>query len=212
MGLFQKRTQVGISQPFYKLGSQKTLLIVGLGNPGKKYDRTRHNVGFECVESLAEKLEFPEWVEKKNLKCLLSEQNISDAKVILIKPTTYMNLSGGAVQAVKSFYRVPDECIVAVYDELDIPFGQIRTRLGGSSAGHNGVESLIEHINAGFGRVRVGTQNDLAKKGDGKDFVLGKFNKEEQAKLPELLRETNSILSELIYGQLLAAETRNFLV
>ncbi|HLB66322.1 MAG TPA: aminoacyl-tRNA hydrolase [Candidatus Saccharimonadales bacterium] len=212
MGLFQKRTQIGNSQPFYKFGNQKTLLIVGLGNTGKKYDGTRHNIGFTCIDSLAEKLEFPDWTEKKNLKCLISEQNISDTKIVIIKPTTLMNLSGEAVQSVKKFYKVPDNQIIAVYDELDIPFGQIRTRVGGSSAGHNGVESLIAHINEGFGRVRIGIHNELSEKADGKDFVLGKFTKEELAKLPELLRETNSILSELIYGQTLTVETRSFLV
>src|SRR3990167_8884860 len=120
MGLFQKRTQIGNSQPFYKFGNQKTLLIVGLGNTGKKYDGTRHNIGFACVDSLAEKLEFPDWTEKKDFKGLISQQTISDVKVILLKPTTYMNLSGEAAQAVKNFYKVPDDQIVAVYDELDI--------------------------------------------------------------------------------------------
>lgn len=211
MGLFQRKLH-SISQPLYNLKTQKIILIVGLGNPEKKYDGTRHNIGFACIDSLAEKLEFPKWTDKKTLKCFLSEQNISDTKVILIKPTTFMNLSGEAVQAVKKFYKIPDDQIIVVHDELDIPFGQIRTRQGGSSAGHNGVESLIQLINEGFGRVRIGIHNKLAEKADGKDFVLGKFSKEEQAKLPELLRETNSILSELIYGQQLVAETRSFLV
>ena len=212
MGLFQRKTQTGISKPLYTIGLNRTLLIVGLGNPGKQHTDSRHNIGFACLDSLAQKLDFPDWTEKKVLKCQLSEQNVSDTKVILVKPSTYMNLSGEAVQAVKSFYKIPDDQIIAVHDELDIPFGQIRTRLGGSSAGHNGVESLIKHINEGFGRVRIGIHNVLADKIEGKDFVLSSFNNEETEKLPALTREVNSILSEYIYGQPLSSETRSFLL
>lgn len=212
MGLFQRKTQTGISKPLYTLGLNRNLLIVGLGNPGKEYENTRHNIGFGCLDSLATKLEFPKWTEKKDLKSLVSLQKISDTRVILIKPMTFMNLSGQAVQYVKNLYKIPDDQIIAVYDELDIPFGQIRTKMGGSSAGHNGVESLIKHINEGFGRVRIGIRNDLADKAEGKDFVLGRFTKEEQGQLPALTREVDSILSEFIYGQPLVAETRNFLI
>ena len=212
MGLFQRKTQTGTEKPLYTLGLNRNLLIVGLGNPGAQHQDTRHNIGFNCIDSLAKKLEFPEWVHKKDLKCMLTKQNVADTNVILMKPQTYMNLSGEAVQAVKNFYKVANNQIIAVYDELDIPFGQIRTRLGGSSAGHGGVESLIKHIGENFGRIRVGTHNDLADKAEGKDFVLSKFNKEEQEKLAALLREVNSILSEYIYGQPVTAETRSFLV
>ncbi len=211
MGLFQKKPQVSSSAPLYTLGLQKNLIIVGLGNPGKEYDGTRHNIGFTTVDALASKLEFPAWVEKKDLKCLITFQTINDTRAILVKPTTFMNLSGEAVQAVAHFYKIQEESIIVVHDELDIPFGQIRLRRGGSAAGHNGVKSLIEHLGENFGRVRIGIQNDIAAKADSKDFVLGKFTKEEQEHLPELLRETNAILSEYIHGQPVTAETRTFL-
>ena len=212
MALFQKKPQTSNSAPLYTLGLQKTIIIVGLGNPGKEYDGTRHNIGFACLDSLAEKLDFPKWITKKDLKSLITNQTIADARVILIKPTTFMNLSGEAVQAAQNFYKVPTEQVLAVHDELDIPFGQIRTRLGGSDAGHNGVKSLIEHLGEGFGRIRIGIRNKVAEKADGKDFVLGKFNKEEQQQLPALLRETTAILSEYTHGQPLTSETRSFIV
>lgn len=186
--------------------------MVGLGNMGKEYDGTRHNIGFAAIDELARKLDFPNWVEKKDLKGYLSTQPVGDTRVILLKPTTFMNLSGEAVQAVMHFYKVPLEQILVVHDELDIPFGQIRTRMGGSDAGNNGVKSIIQQIGDGFGRVRVGVRNKLAEKAASKDFVLGKFNKEEQGHMPELLRETTAILSEYAHGQPLAQETRSFIV
>ncbi len=198
--------------PLYTLGLQKTIIIVGLGNVGKEYEGTRHNIGFAAVDTLAEKLDFPDWTVKKDLKCQMSMHTINDTRVILVKPTTFMNLSGESLQAVQNFYKVGHENILAVHDELDIPFGQIRMRMGGSDAGNNGVKSLIEHLGEGFGRVRVGIRNDIAEKADSANFVLGKFTKEEKEQLPELMRETNAILSEYIHGQPLTHETRSFII
>ena len=212
MALFQKKPQIGSNMPFYTLGLQKTLVIVGLGNPGKEYEGTRHNIGFAAVDEFARKLDFPAWVEKKDLKSHITQQNVGDNRVILVKPTTFMNLSGEAVQAVSHFYKVPLDQILAVHDELDIPFGQIRTRVGGSDAGNNGVKSLIQHIGDNFGRVRVGIQNEISAKADSADFVLSKFAKEEQEHLLALLRETTAILSEYAHGQPLIHETRSFLI
>ncbi len=211
MGLLQKKPQVA-TVPLYQLRAQNTLLLIGLGNPGKKYLGTRHNIGFAVLDNLAAKLNFPKWTDKKDLKCLLTTNNVANSRVILAKPTTYMNLSGQAAQAVASFYKLPAEHMVAVYDELDIPFGQIRTRMGGSSAGHNGVKSLIQYLGEGFGRVRIGIANNDSDTADGAIFVLGKFTASEQAELPNLLQEANSILSEYIYGGQLPAETRSFIL
>jgi PTH1 family peptidyl-tRNA hydrolase len=212
MALFQKKPQTGSSVPLYTLGLQKNVIIVGLGNPGKEYDGTRHNIGFAALDNLADKLDFPKWVEKKDQKSLITQQTIADTRVILVKPTTFMNNSGEAVQAVANFYKIAPQDILAVHDELAISFGQIRTRMGGSDAGHNGVKSLIQHLGKDFGRVRVGIHNDIAQKADSKDFVLGKFSKEEQGNMAALLRETNAVLSEYVHGQPLAGETRNFLI
>ncbi len=212
MALFQKKPLVTSAAPLYTLGLQKTLVIVGLGNPGKEYDSTRHNIGFEALDSLRGKLDFPDWIEKKDLKSIISSQIIADTRVILVKPTTFMNLSGEAAQAVGHFYKLSVDKFVVVHDELDIPFGQIRIRIGGSAAGHNGLKSLINSLGEEFGRVRIGVRNEIAEKADSANFVLGKFSKEEQELLPNLIRETNAILSEIIHGQPLNPETRSFLV
>ena len=109
------------------------------------------------------------------------------------------------------FYKVPEQHIVVVHDELDIPFGEIRTKVSGGSAGHNGIKSVIEHIGEGFGRVRIGINNELSAKYDSADFVLAKFTNEEQEQLETLKKEVVSLLTEYIVGQSLEVTTRNFL-
>ena len=123
-----------------------------------------------------------------------------------------MNIRGKAAGAVQHFYKVPISQIIVVHDELDVDFGQIRNRVGGGAAGHNGVKSLIEHLGEGFGRIRIGINNKSANEMDSTDFVLSKFSKEEQAQIDMLLRETTSILSEFAHGQPLLTETRSFII
>ena len=213
MALFQKRPDASSYLPVYSLGLTKTLLIVGLGNVGKEYVGTRHNLGFAAVDHLAEKQSFDPWVEKRDLKSLVTTQTIGESRVILVKPTTFMNLSGEAVQAVMHFYKLPLEQVVVVHDDLDIPFGQIRTRFGGGSAGHNGIKSVTQHLGEEYGRVRIGIgQAAGAREQATEKFVLAKLSKDEQSETPALLRETTAILTEYIYGSGLPAETRNFLV
>jgi PTH1 family peptidyl-tRNA hydrolase len=143
---------------------------------------------------------------------MLSTGQLGDTRVLAVKPTTFMNLSGEAVRAVSDFYKVHPDNIYVVHDELDINFGQIRLRRGGSAAGHNGVKSILEHNEENFGRIRIGVGPKTHEKMDSADFVLQKFSKEEQGHLPELIRETNAILSELVYGAELQAETRHFMI
>lgn len=213
MALFQKNPfNTQESKPLYTLGLNKTVLIVGLGNIGKEYAGTRHNIGFECVTEFAVKNEFPKWIEKKDLKCQITTANLGGVKVIAIRPTTFMNLSGEAVRAVADFYKIPDTRIVVVHDELDIEFGQIRTRFGGSAGGHNGVKSIIQHIGEGFGRIRVGIGPKHPEGIEGADFVLGKFSSEEKKHLASLTREASSILTEYVYSGELPHDTRNFLI
>ena len=208
MALFQKKPQVGSSAPLYTLGAHKTVLIIGLGNPGKEYDGTRHNIGFAVLDDFAAKNNFPEWVAKKDLKCQLTSHNLGKNRVILCKPTTFMNNSGEAAQAVQRFYRVYNQNTLAVYDELAILFGSLRTRLGGSDAGHNGVKSLIQHLGDDFGRLRVGIGSAISQKADAADFVLGKFTKTEQQHLPTISREANALITEFVFGGELPHETR----
>jgi len=198
---------------FYTVGLNKTVLVVGLGNPGKDYDLTRHNAGFLCIDEFVSKTdEMGDWQQKKNLKCLVSSGQIGDSRVIAIKPTTFMNLSGEAVQATANFYKVTPEHIAVIHDELDIDFGQIRLRVGGSSAGHNGVKSISQHLGEDYGRIRVGVGPKKPAKIDNTDFVLQKFSVSEQAQLPNMTREVNAILSEYLYGAELPHDTRSFIV
>lgn len=212
MSWLQRRPQVSDPTMFYTVGLNKTILLVGLGNPGKQYDLTRHNVGFLCLDEFVSKTdEMADWLQKKDLKCLLSSGHLGSLRVLTIKPTTYMNLSGEAVAAAVHFYKISVEQIVVIHDELDIDFGQIRLRRGGSDAGHNGVKSLSQQLGEDYGRIRIGVGPKQPTNIDSTDFVLQKFSTEEQAQLGNLTREVNAILSEYIYGeQQLPQETRSF--
>jgi PTH1 family peptidyl-tRNA hydrolase len=213
MALFQRKPQTSDPKSFYTVGLNKTILLVGLGNPGKEYTHTRHNVGFICLDSFVGKTdEMEDWMVKKDLKCQLSSGRIGDARVLAIKPTTFMNLSGEAVQAVVNFYKVPQDQILVLHDELDVDFGQIRLRQGGSSAGHNGIKSISQHLGEDYGRVRIGIGPKRPAKISSEDFVLQKFSEEEQGQLANLTQEVNAVLSEYVYGGQLPHETRNFLV
>ncbi len=213
MAWLQKRPQVSNPTMFYTVGLNKTILLVGLGNPGKEYGLTRHNVGFLCLDEFVSKAdEMADWLQKKDLKCLLSSGQIGDSRVIAIKPTTFMNVSGEAVQAVVQFYKIAAEHIAVVHDELDIDFGQVRLRRGGSSAGHNGIKSVTQHIGEDYGRIRTGVGPKTPEEIDSADFVLQRFSASEQLQLPNLIREVNAVLSEYVYGAELPQDTRNFLI
>jgi peptidyl-tRNA hydrolase, PTH1 family len=213
MALFQRNPHTTRQeQPIFTIGMNKTLLIVGLGNVGKQYDKTRHNVGFVCVDAFAKAHEFDPWIEKKDMKSFLTSKVLGDTRVILCKPTTFMNSSGEAVQKVMHFYKLNLDQTVVVHDELDINFGQIRMRVGGSDAGNNGVKSLIQHVGKEFPRVRIGIGNKKEQgKMDGADFVLAKFSKDEQAHMPALTREVTSVLTEYVFSGQLPHDTRSFL-
>ena len=211
MALFQKKPQVSDNMPLYTIGNIKTVLILGLGNPCKQYGCTRHNIGFEVLDYFAKKNDFPAWMAKKDLKCELTIANLGENRVILCKPTTFMNLSGEAAQAVQHFYRVYNPQTLAVYDELAIPLGQLRTRLGGTDAGHNGVKSLIQHLDDDFGRLRIGVGTEISEKADASDFVLGEFTKEEQAVVPKILQEAGAMITEYIFSGTLPHDTRTIL-
>jgi peptidyl-tRNA hydrolase, PTH1 family len=209
MALFQKKPQVQSSAPLYTVGANKTVLIIGLGNPGKEFIDTRHNIGFKVLDEFAKQNDFPGWVAKKDLKAEVTIQNLGENRVVLCKPATFMNNSGEAAQAVQRFYRVYNESTLAIYDELAIAFGSLRTRRGGSDAGHNGVKSLIQHIGDDFNRLRIGVGSDISPRADAAQFVLGKFTKTEQATLTLIIRETNALITEFIFSGQLLHETRS---
>jgi len=210
MALFQRRPTTEVA-PLYTLGMSKTKLVVGLGNKGKEYAKTRHNVGFECVDYFVKSNDFPGWVHKTDLKAEITMHTFAGVRVIVIKPTTFMNLSGEAVLAVQQFYKLASFDTIVIHDELAINFGQIRTRLGGSDAGNNGIKSIIQHCGADFGRIRVGIGNEFSGKADASEFVLGKFTKDEQAQLDSLYKEVNAVLNEVLLAPAFPADTRSFL-
>lgn len=214
MAWLQKRPQVSDPQMFYTLGLNKTVLLVGLGNPGKEYEMTRHNIGFICIDDFVSKTdEMSDWIAKKDMKCHISSGRLGDSKVIAIKPTTYMNLSGEAVQAVMNFYKIHPDNTLVVHDELDIGFGSIRLRVGGSSAGHNGIKSISSLIGVDYGRVRIGIGPKKPASIKSEDFVLQKFSEAELKHLTNLKKEVSAIISEYVYGGgILANETRDFIV
>ena len=211
MALFQKKPNVTSSVPLYTVGSIKTILVIGLGNPSEEYAKTRHNTGFLVLDEFAKINTFPGWVNKKDLKCELTIANLGENRVILCKPTTFMNSSGEAAQAVQHFYRIYNPNTLAVYDELSINFGQLRARVGGSDAGHNGVKSLVQYIGDDFGRLRIGIGGDLAEKTDPADFVLTQFAKNEQANFPKIIKEASAMITEYIFSGQLPHDTRNVL-
>jgi PTH1 family peptidyl-tRNA hydrolase len=211
MALFQKRPAISSELPAYSIGANRTLLIIGLGNPGKQYKLTRHNIGFDVLDNFAGQNSFPAWTAKKDLQCDLCVSQLGSTRVILAKPTTYMNDSGRSASQLIRFYKLTSQDVVAVYDELAIPFGQIRARVGGSDAGHNGVKSLISHIGDGFGRLRIGIGPQKPDGIDSASFVLAKFSGQEQSDLPVIINEASVMLGEFVYSGQLPPDTRNVL-
>ena len=145
-------------------------LLVGLGNPGKEYAQTRHNMGFMAVDVLVHRFSFSSW--KKGFKGQFCTGEIDGEKVVLLKPETYMNLSGESVQEAVHFYKLQPQDVIVVHDELDLPVGKIKVKVGGSPAGHNGLKSIDSHIGSDYMRVRIGVDND--KNIPTPDYVLEK--------------------------------------
>ena len=162
-------------------------LILGLGNPGSKYDGTRHNVGFGFIDLLRSDLGLDEFKTKAKLKASVSEGNINDEKLILAKPETFMNLSGEALVALKSFYKLDYADILVVYDDYDLPLSEIRYRDNGSAGTHNGMRSCIELLGSGdFPRLRIGI-NPGFPVSDLSNYVLGRFTDVELPKVRDAL-------------------------
>lgn len=173
-----------------------TKLIVGLGNIGDKYRGTRHNIGFEIIEEYAKQNGFPDFKENKKFLGAYSDKFVNGKKIILIKPSTLMNLSGKSVRAVAEFYNIPTKDITIIHDELDLDFGNVKLKDGGEGkSSHNGLKDLSRQLRSNdFTRIRFGIKNSLLEKMDAKDFVLGKFNKEEQSKIKDLIKEALSLI------------------
>ena len=157
--------------------------IAGLGNPGEKYDNTRHNAGFLTIDALADRYGID--VREKAHKALIGKGVIEGQKVILAKPQTYMNLSGESIRALVDYYKVTQEELVIIFDDISLEPGQLRIRKKGSAGGHNGIKSIIAHLGTQeFTRIKVGV-GEKPPRMDLADYVLGRFAKEEQDTMKE---------------------------
>lgn len=173
-------------------------LIVGLGNPGREYEGTRHNCGFMVIDKLAEKLNVS--VDQNKFKGLYVKFKYHGEDVILLKPQTYMNLSGESVSTLMQFFKIEIEDLLVIYDDLDMPVGKLRLRKTGSAGGHNGIKNIIAHLNShDFKRIRVGI--DRHKYMKVVDYVLSRFTKEETDAINQGIENAvNAIIDYLDHG------------
>lgn len=173
------------------------IIIIGLGNPGEKYKNTRHNVGFNAVDVFAEINNFPEFKLQKKANTLVSEHILGNEAVILVKPQTFMNESGKAVKEITSNTEAKLSDIVVVHDDIDLPVGKIKIVKDRGSAGHKGVESIIQNIgNDGLVRIRIGIGAE--NKVEAKKIVLKNFSKDEQELVDQAIKKTSEALDVFI--------------
>jgi PTH1 family peptidyl-tRNA hydrolase len=169
-------------------------LIVGLGNPGREYELTRHNIGFMAIDALAKRWNIS--LNEQKFKGLFGAGFVNGEKVILLKPLTYMNLSGESIRPLMDYYKIDVEDFIVMYDDLDIPVGKLRLRMKGSAGGHNGVKSTISHLGTQeFQRIRMGIdrpQNGMKVV----DYVLGRFTSEEISDVNQSIEKTADACEE----------------
>ncbi len=185
---------------------------MGLGNPEERYANTRHNLGFEILDELIKKLNLIDWVREEKFKSEL----IKTPELILVKPQTFMNQSGRAVKLLATYYKISPEDIIVIHDELDLPLGKIKVRLGGAAAGHHGVESIISALNSDqFIRVRLGIGNLKTKSAEHKGshvsaekFVLEPFLHSEKAQVKHMTKQALKALDILIEKGLAIAQNQ----
>lgn len=171
-------------------------LVVGLGNPGKEYTLTKHNVGFLVIDELGKRAEID--IQKSKFQSLCGDGYLEGNKILLLKPQTYMNRSGGAVFSASGFYKIPSENIIVVHDEMDISLGRIMIKPGGGSAGNNGIKSIISSLGSkDFIRVRIGIGKPNAKT-DGANHVLSNFSKSESTMVEESIQTAADAVLEII--------------
>jgi PTH1 family peptidyl-tRNA hydrolase len=181
------------------------VLIVGLGNPGKKYQANRHNVGFMALDAMASEVPGLAWKEK--FSGVFARGELFGRSLVLLKPMTFMNLSGDSVQPAMAFSKVALGDVIVVHDELDVPFGEVRLKVGGGHAGHNGLRSIIERAGSpDFVRVRIGIGRPPAGfRGEVADYVLHDFDASERAELPGVIAKAMDATKKVVTLGLAAA-------
>jgi len=172
-------------------------LIIGLGNPGKKYEKTRHNLGFLVINELAEKMEMNNWKIKMQFNANIAQGNFKNEKIILAKPQTFMNNSGMAIKSIVDYYKIPNENIFIIHDDIDLLLGEIKVQKNRSSAGHKGVQSIINALGTkDFIRVRLGIKSiDQKTIIDTEKFVLQKFSKDEGKIIQETIKKATGMIT-----------------
>jgi len=188
-------------------------LIVGLGNPGTKYANTRHNIGFDVIDALAAQpgSDAPKkgilsrisgrgasGSFKSKSRALICDVKIAGKKAVLVKPQTFMNLSGESVAALVKFYKIEVDNVIVIYDDIDLPLGKIRLRPSGGAGGHNGIKSIISHVGENFCRVRIGIGANRHDDFNTADYVLGKFTKAELDVLASTFNTATDAVDEIV--------------
>ncbi|MDO8668912.1 MAG: aminoacyl-tRNA hydrolase [Candidatus Buchananbacteria bacterium] len=174
-------------------------VIVGLGNPGKEYAKTWHNIGFLAIDNIADVFNFKNFQEEKKFQAEISTGSLADQKIILVKPQTYMNNSGAAVGAIIKYYKIEPADIIVIHDDIDLPLGRIKIIKDSSAGGHNGVKSIIQHIKTqDFARVRIGVATPKKEKIGSADYVLTKIGFLQSSKAKETIKKTASAVEEAV--------------
>lgn len=182
MAFFKKKKEDSFSSPAF---GKVEYIVAGLGNPGKQYELSRHNAGFLCLDILSNRLGFR--TDRIKFNALTADVMISGKRCLVMRPQTYMNLSGDAVKAAADFYKIPSDRVIIVYDDIDLPVGALRIRRKGSAGGHNGIKSIIAQLGSDeFPRLKIGVGAKPDPDYDLKDYVLGTFSKADQ----EILKTT----------------------
>lgn len=182
MAFFKRKKEESFSSPVF---GKVEYIIAGLGNPGKQYELSRHNAGFLCIDILANRYSFK--TDRIKFNALCADVMISSKRCLVMRPQTYMNLSGDAVKAAADFYKIPSDHVIIIYDDIDLPVGALRIRRKGSAGGHNGIKSIIAQLGTDeFPRLKIGVGAKPDPDYDLKDYVLGTFSKADQ----EILKTT----------------------
>lgn len=186
-------------------------VVFAQGNPGTQYATTRHNVGFMALDSFTAKNN-ASFNLKPKFQAEIAEFSYNNEKVLLVKPSTFYNETGVAARHLIDFYKLnPSTDFLVIHDELALPFGVVRTRLGGSDAGNNGIKSLNAHLGQNYARIRIGIYNSLSQQADAANFVLGHFTEEEKLALPQLFIHVDHFIHSFLSGTFEATKiTRQF--
>jgi PTH1 family peptidyl-tRNA hydrolase len=172
-------------------------LVVGLGNPGKEYENTRHNVGFLVLDELAERKNIP--IQRLKYRALTNTASFGDTRALLMKPVTYMNLSGESVGEAARFFKLPPQQVLVISDDTDLPVGKLRLRRKGSAGGHNGLKSIINHLgNEQFPRIKIGVGSKPHPDYDMAQWVLGRFSAQEQKTIKETIKRAADAVEVLL--------------